>query len=119
VGAALAAIGLPAVLVGPRSGDRRAARRSAGDQAVDDAPPNETPPDGHPANGRRPGRRRPGDQHPDEEPSGGHGQPVAGPHEPEPISGPAYRIAGRRRLARLAELVGERPTAAPPDAWPH
>ncbi|MFG2099535.1 hypothetical protein ACGFJ5_02950 [Micromonospora echinaurantiaca] len=32
--------------------------------------------------------------------------------------GPAYRITGRRRLARLAELVGDRPPAAPPPAWP-
>ncbi|TCB92776.1 hypothetical protein E0H26_23265 [Micromonospora zingiberis] len=32
--------------------------------------------------------------------------------------GPAYRIAGRRRVLRLAELVGERPPAVPPDAWP-
>jgi hypothetical protein len=32
--------------------------------------------------------------------------------------GPAYRIAGRRRLARLAELVGDRPRAAPPERWP-
>lgn len=32
--------------------------------------------------------------------------------------GPAYRITGRRRLARLAELVGERPPAAPPAEWP-
>ncbi|MFI6267848.1 hypothetical protein [Micromonospora zamorensis] len=32
--------------------------------------------------------------------------------------GPAYRITGRRRLARLAELVGEPPRAAPPKAWP-
>ncbi|WP_372492381.1 hypothetical protein [Micromonospora cabrerizensis] len=32
--------------------------------------------------------------------------------------GPAYRITGRRRLARLAELVGEPPQAAPPQAWP-
>lgn len=32
--------------------------------------------------------------------------------------GPAYRITGRRRLARLAELVGAPPPAAPPDAWP-
>jgi hypothetical protein len=31
---------------------------------------------------------------------------------------PGYRIAGRRRLTRLAELVGERPPAAPSDAWP-
>ncbi|MFK3981512.1 hypothetical protein ACI2K4_14185 [Micromonospora sp. NPDC050397] len=32
--------------------------------------------------------------------------------------GPAYRITGRRRRARLAELVGERPPAAPPSSWP-
>ncbi|RAO58673.1 hypothetical protein LUPAC06_02263 [Micromonospora saelicesensis] len=32
--------------------------------------------------------------------------------------GPAYRIAGRRRLARLAELVGGAPSAAPAGAWP-
>lgn len=32
--------------------------------------------------------------------------------------GPAYRITGRRRLARLAELVGDRPPAAPPADWP-
>jgi hypothetical protein len=31
---------------------------------------------------------------------------------------PAYRITGRKRLARLAELVGGRPATAPPDAWP-
>ncbi|GAA0793738.1 hypothetical protein [Spirilliplanes yamanashiensis] len=30
----------------------------------------------------------------------------------------AFRISGRRRLARLAELVGERPAAAPEGAWP-
>jgi hypothetical protein len=29
-----------------------------------------------------------------------------------------YRITGRRRLARLAELVGERPSAAPAGVWP-
>jgi hypothetical protein len=29
-----------------------------------------------------------------------------------------YIIAGRRRLRRLAELVGERPAAAPPELWP-
>ena len=60
VGGALAAAGLPAVLVGPRA--------SAGPS------------------------------------SAGAG-------------GPAYRIIGRRRLARLAELVGDRPPAARPDAW--
>ncbi|MBQ1049608.1 hypothetical protein KBX50_14185 [Micromonospora sp. C51] len=32
--------------------------------------------------------------------------------------GPAYRIAGRRGTQRLAELVGERPPASPPLAWP-
>ncbi|WDZ86399.1 hypothetical protein PVK37_08360 [Micromonospora cathayae] len=32
--------------------------------------------------------------------------------------GPAYRITGRRRLARLAELVGDRPAAAPSTQWP-
>lgn len=32
--------------------------------------------------------------------------------------GPAYRITGRRRVARLAELVGERPAAAPAGHWP-
>ncbi|WSN11632.1 hypothetical protein OG792_01455 [Micromonospora sp. NBC_01699] len=32
--------------------------------------------------------------------------------------GPAYRITGRRRLARLVELVGERPAAAPAATWP-
>ncbi|MFF5072104.1 hypothetical protein ACFY2R_13105 [Micromonospora olivasterospora] len=32
--------------------------------------------------------------------------------------GPAYRIAGRRRLARLADLVGDRPPAAPAADWP-
>jgi hypothetical protein len=29
-----------------------------------------------------------------------------------------YVITGRRRLKRLAELVGERPEAAPEDLWP-
>jgi hypothetical protein len=32
--------------------------------------------------------------------------------------GPAYRITGRRRLTRLAELVGDPPVAAPDGAWP-
>lgn len=32
--------------------------------------------------------------------------------------GPAYRVVGRRRLARLAELVGDRPPAVPPGRWP-
>ncbi|MGW2623360.1 hypothetical protein [Micromonospora taraxaci] len=39
---------------------------------------------------------------------------LLGPRE----GGPAYRITGRRRLARLAELVGAPPHAAPPTAWP-
>ena len=33
-------------------------------------------------------------------------------------AGPAYVIAGRRRLTRLAELIGERPAAAPARLWP-
>jgi hypothetical protein len=32
--------------------------------------------------------------------------------------GRRYVITGRRRLARLAELVGERPSAAPAELWP-
>ena len=32
--------------------------------------------------------------------------------------GPAYRINGVRRLARLRELVGDRPAGVPEDAWP-
>ncbi len=32
--------------------------------------------------------------------------------------GPAYRIVGRRRIARLGELVGEPPVRAPADIWP-
>lgn len=32
--------------------------------------------------------------------------------------GPALRITGRRRAARLAELVGDPPTAAAADRWP-
>ncbi|GIJ76026.1 hypothetical protein SAMN05443287_106171 [Micromonospora phaseoli] len=37
--------------------------------------------------------------------------------EPGP-GGPGYLIRGRRRTLRLAELVGERPSAAPSTAWP-
>jgi hypothetical protein len=33
-------------------------------------------------------------------------------------AGRRYLISGRKRLARLAELVGERPDAAPPRLWP-
>jgi hypothetical protein len=83
VGAALAAAGLPAVLVGPRAGDPR--RSATPDLDGEDEPPGAEP-DTLPA--------------------------------PAAITGPAYRITGRRRLARLAELVGERPPAAPVDAWP-
>jgi len=32
--------------------------------------------------------------------------------------GPAYRIVGQRRLARLRELVGEAPQEVPETAWP-
>ncbi len=32
--------------------------------------------------------------------------------------GPAYRITGQRRLARLRELVGEEPADAPAGMWP-
>ncbi|HVF05696.1 MAG TPA: hypothetical protein VNA20_12720 [Frankiaceae bacterium] len=32
--------------------------------------------------------------------------------------GPAYRINGLRRLARLRELVGERPAGVPDGVWP-
>jgi hypothetical protein len=32
--------------------------------------------------------------------------------------GPAYRVTGRRRLARLGEYVGERPAGVPPECWP-
>ncbi|SIN30560.1 hypothetical protein [Micromonospora cremea] len=39
---------------------------------------------------------------------------LLGPDE----GGPGYRITGRRRLGRLAELVGGPPRAAPADAWP-
>ena len=31
--------------------------------------------------------------------------------------GPAYRIVGRRRLARLAELIGDPPPETPPGQW--
>ncbi|MFI6763347.1 hypothetical protein ACIBF5_29860 [Micromonospora sp. NPDC050417] len=37
---------------------------------------------------------------------------------PPRAGGPAYRITGRRRMARLTELVGERPAAAPATSWP-
>jgi hypothetical protein len=34
------------------------------------------------------------------------------------VDGPAYRVTGRRRLARLAELVGDPPSGAEPAEWP-
>ncbi|MGK5737324.1 hypothetical protein [Micromonospora sp. URMC 103] len=43
---------------------------------------------------------------------------VAGELLDPPAGGPAYLISGRRRLRRLAELVGDRPPAAPASAWP-
>ncbi|MEU1250249.1 hypothetical protein ACWD8I_27925 [Micromonospora arida] len=46
--------------------------------------------------------------------SAGLAGPLLGPGE----GGPAYRITGRRRLVRLAELVGQPPRAAPTNAWP-
>ena len=33
-------------------------------------------------------------------------------------SGPSLRVSGRRRVVRLAEIVGDPPTSAPPGAWP-
>jgi hypothetical protein len=36
----------------------------------------------------------------------------------ELLRGPVLRITGRRRLARVAELLGERPPAAPATHWP-
>lgn len=32
--------------------------------------------------------------------------------------GPSYRIVGRRRVGRLAELIGDPPKQAPPGLWP-
>lgn len=32
--------------------------------------------------------------------------------------GPAYRVSGRRRLQRLAEMLGDPPDGAPEEAWP-
>jgi len=86
VGAALSAVGLPGVLVGPRAGDRSPAPEAEPDPDISDYADDPEPPE------------------------------VRGPAL---ISGPAYRITGRRRLARLAELVGDRPPAAPADAWPN
>jgi hypothetical protein len=44
------------------------------------------------------------------------GLPVS-PYRP-PGEGPGLRISGRRRLARLAELVGRPPSAAAESRWP-
>jgi hypothetical protein len=46
---------------------------------------------------------------PDATPEPGHGRAP---------DGPAYRVSGRRRLARLAELVGDPPPGADPADWP-
>ena len=32
--------------------------------------------------------------------------------------GPAYRISGRRRVARLAEMIGDPPRPSPEGLWP-
>jgi hypothetical protein len=32
--------------------------------------------------------------------------------------GPSYRIVGKRRLSRLAEMIGDPPKQAPADIWP-
>jgi hypothetical protein len=106
IGAALAAIGLPAVLVTPR-----AAR---------------TPPTGDPeASGQPEAPSQPEASSPptaeapeQEVPQAGLAGSTQDSSTPAPILGAAYRITGRRRLARLAELVGERPAAAPVNAWP-
>jgi hypothetical protein len=37
---------------------------------------------------------------------------------PRTGSGPSYRIVGKRRLARLAEMVGDPPKQAPATIWP-
>jgi hypothetical protein len=33
-------------------------------------------------------------------------------------TGPALRVSGRRRLARLSELIGDRPDFVPAECWP-
>jgi hypothetical protein len=32
---------------------------------------------------------------------------------------PSYRIVGKRRIARLLEMIGDPPKQAPPDVWPN
>lgn len=116
VGAALSAIGLPAELVGPRAGRSARAAGQGGDGADWDEEhvPSVSEIDLLRAGGLagdEEGLTVVGDTR--EDPAARNGQ-----FSPSLIAGPAYRITGRRRLAKLAELVGERPTAAPPDAWP-
>jgi len=94
VGAALAAIGLPGALVPPRVVARIIPAQIA-------PPPDEKEP---------PPQER-------EQPPEAEEETGKGPSEAAPV-GPAYRITGRRRLARLVELVGERPAAAPAQVWP-
>lgn len=146
VGAALSAIGLPAVLVGPRAGDRQRAQpvdpaRLAGPggglgsgavagpaSAVAGSggyagPAGDAEPGAAAEPGGGAGLRRDAGSGADARPGEDAEPDPAGPAEglppgPARISGPAYRITGRRRLARLAELVGECPPAAPADAWP-
>ncbi len=43
---------------------------------------------------------------------------IAGAFVGPRAGGPAYRITGRRRLARLGEYIGERPAAVPAADWP-
>jgi hypothetical protein len=122
VGAALAAIGLPAVLVGPRN---RAGLRVRGSTQAEPVRRGAEPGSGSdPDSGARAdtdpvaagGLVADSDTMVD---SGLNGVAGGGPSPARPtITGPAFRITGRRRLARLAELVGERPAAAPPAAWP-
>jgi hypothetical protein len=46
------------------------------------------------------------------------GMGIAGTFVGPRAGGPAYRITGRRRSARLREYVGEAPAEAPPTDWP-
>ena len=123
VGAALAAVGLPAALVGPRAhrAESPRAHRAESPRAHRAESPRAHRADGPRAKGDPAGTadEPPGEppDEPGEPPQGPDGRPQ-GPDATALITGPAYRITGRRRLARLAELVGERPSAAPSDAWP-
>jgi hypothetical protein len=47
------------------------------------------------------------------------GMGIAGTFVGPRAGGPAYRITGRRRSARLREYVGEAPAGAPPADWPN